>query len=242
MRHGSFRVAAALFFCTTSYLAFPAAAGDFSEFRPIGFSKDGRIFAFEEFGIQDGSGFPYASRFYIDTETDRYLRGTPIRVTLDDERLSVAQAREATEQAAANIAETSDPGIFAAFAPATERGNDGHSLSYQSFAIEPFPGGVNTVFLTGRPLKAGDHCAGLGDFKGFRLEMTERNGAPVSILLHDDTAIPASRNCPLSYHLGGALTHANPDGSTTHAILVLIRSIGFEGPDGRWIAVTKRID
>lgn len=242
MRHG-FALAAGALVCAAAGLAVPAAAGDFAEFRPIGFSKDGKVFAFEEFGVQDGSGFPYANRFYIDTESDAYLPGTPVRVRLDDETASIAQARAEAARAAAEIAETDDPGIFAAFAPATERGNDGYSLSYQSFAIEPFPGGAYTVVLNGKPLDAGGHCAGLGEeFRGFRLEMTEKNGAPVSIVLHEDSSIPASRNCPLSYRLGGALTHANPDGSTTHAVLVLVRSIGFEGPNGRWIAVTTRLD
>ena len=46
-----------------------ALAGDFANLNVLGFSSDGNIFAFEQYGVQDGSGFPYADRFYIDTNT-----------------------------------------------------------------------------------------------------------------------------------------------------------------------------
>ena len=44
----------------------PVNAGDSAERRAMGFSVDGRYFAFEQFGIQDGSGFPYADIFIVD--------------------------------------------------------------------------------------------------------------------------------------------------------------------------------
>jgi hypothetical protein len=40
-----------------------AQAGDAAKLDILGFSKDGGVFAFEEYGVQDGSGFPYANRF-----------------------------------------------------------------------------------------------------------------------------------------------------------------------------------
>ncbi|TIL61031.1 MAG: hypothetical protein E5Y89_28055, partial [Mesorhizobium sp.] len=40
-----------------------AGAGDVAELEILGFSKDGGVFAFEEYGVQDGSGYPYASRY-----------------------------------------------------------------------------------------------------------------------------------------------------------------------------------
>nr|WP_272210755.1 DUF2259 domain-containing protein [Marinicella sp. W31]MDC2876669.1 DUF2259 domain-containing protein [Marinicella sp. W31] len=40
-----------------------ATAGDFATFTPLGFSDDGSVFAFEEFGVEDGSGFPYSNIF-----------------------------------------------------------------------------------------------------------------------------------------------------------------------------------
>ena len=67
-----------------------ARAGDVAELEILGFTKDGGVFAFEEYGVADGSGFPYANRYYIDTATDTFLSGTPIRVRLDNEATPVA--------------------------------------------------------------------------------------------------------------------------------------------------------
>jgi predicted secreted protein len=39
-------------------LSNPALAGDTAELNILGFSADGNVFAFEEYGVQDGSGFP----------------------------------------------------------------------------------------------------------------------------------------------------------------------------------------
>ena len=54
-----------------------ALAADAADRAIIGFSGDGRFFAFEEFGIQDGSGFPYANIYVIDLEKDRWVEGSP---------------------------------------------------------------------------------------------------------------------------------------------------------------------
>ena len=53
---------------TAAAIAFagPALAGDRAVIDFIGYSADSRYFAFEEFGIQDGSGFPYSSIYIID--------------------------------------------------------------------------------------------------------------------------------------------------------------------------------
>jgi len=62
-------IAALLVFNLTSQ----SRAGDAATLNILGFSSDGSVFAFEEYGVQDGSGFPYANRFYIDTETDTFM-------------------------------------------------------------------------------------------------------------------------------------------------------------------------
>lgn len=77
-----------------------AHAGDVAELEILGFTKDGSVFAFEEYGVQDGSGFPYANRYYIDTSTDSFLKGTPIRVRLEDENAKLDAVRLQARQKA----------------------------------------------------------------------------------------------------------------------------------------------
>ena len=54
----------------TLSICFSAQAGDFAKREIHGFSVDGGLFAFEEYGVQDGSGFPYSNIYVIDTATD----------------------------------------------------------------------------------------------------------------------------------------------------------------------------
>ena len=62
-----------------------AYAGTLAELGSTGFSDDGAYFAFEQYGIQDGSGFAYASFTIVDVKTDSWVPGTPVKVRLDDE-------------------------------------------------------------------------------------------------------------------------------------------------------------
>ena len=223
-----------------------AHAGEFSEVRPIGFSADGKVFAFEEFGIQDGSGFAFANRFFIDTTDDSFLPGSTVRIVIEDEAAGIGDARAKAQAQSAALEATHDfaanPGTIAAFNPLSELDGAAHQLRYTPFSMEPQPFGPYTVRLEEKPLPASPLCQMFGDTStGFRLALTEINGAPSETLLHDDASVPASRGCPLGYRIGGAITH-QADGVWTHAVLVLVRSQGFEGENGRWIAVTRRLE
>jgi len=67
------------------------AAADASDRAIIGFSKDGSHFAFEEYGMQDGSGFPYADIYIINLKTDKWVKGSPIRVLVRDENATATR-------------------------------------------------------------------------------------------------------------------------------------------------------
>ena len=221
-------------------------AAEFSEVRPIGFSDDGAIFAFEEFGVQDGSGFPFASRFFIKTATDTFLPGSTVHVIIEDEAKTVADARAAAAAQSDPLEQQygflDNPGVIAAFNPMSELDSAAHQLRYMPMSMVPAYFGAYTARLTEKTLSSSPHCNSITEATlGFRLEVTEVEGEPASILLHDDTSVPKSRNCPRSYRLGGVVTHY-ADGVWTHAFLVLFRSFGFEGEHGRWMAVTRRFE
>ena len=69
----------------------PAVAGDRALIDYVGFSADFRYFAFEEFGIQDGSGFAYSNIFVVDLATDSWVVGTPVRVQAESETTTLEQ-------------------------------------------------------------------------------------------------------------------------------------------------------
>ncbi|MGV8936811.1 MAG: DUF2259 domain-containing protein [Allorhizobium sp.] len=220
-------------------------AGDIAAFQPLGFSSDGSVFAFEEYGIQDGSGFPYANIYAIDTISDKYLAGTPIRVRIDDENEGLSAARAQVFSKAAPLLKNhhlaDQPGQLVAFNPLSEVASDAHMLRYLAFATDPAVGKPFTLaideFSETAPAVCKDFVAKV---TGFRLKLKERDGVPANVLLYKDDHVPSSRNCPTGYRLGGVVTYAPAKGKTIHVALVLVLSHGFEGRDGRWIAVPLR--
>ena len=90
----------------------------------IGYSPDSRYFAFEQYGTQDGSGFPYADIFILDLKTNAWVDGSPIRILIEDETATLAAARAKAIATAASrccrrIAITEPASVLAA-KPATE--------------------------------------------------------------------------------------------------------------------------
>lgn len=221
------------------------AAGDFSTFQSLGFSPDGKVYAFEEFGVQDGSGFPYSTLYFLDTEKDAFLAGTPVRVRIDDEAADIGKARAESLNLARPLLEENgilaNPGVLAAFNPMGEVGADRKRIDYMEHAVEPVPGGTYALALEEIPLALPERCRDIAPAgKGFRLTLVERDGAPADKTVHEDTRIPDSRNCPLSYQVSGAVTFHPQNADPVHVALILMRSVGFEGADGRWLAVPFR--
>lgn len=227
--------------------AVAAMAGEFSEFRPLGFSADGKVFAFEEFGVQDGSGFPFANRFFIDTTDDSFLPGSAVRIVIQDETATLADARaKAASKSAALEADYrfgDNPGVIAAFNPLSELDSPPHHLTYIPFSTVPEAFGRHEVRLEEYQVPASSLCASLGDTStGFRLKVTSpARGIMEPMLLHEDSSVPKSRNCPIGYRIGGVVTYQS-SGVWTQAFMILVRSYGFEGENGRWIAITRRFE
>ncbi|OWK18482.1 hypothetical protein AJ88_05705 [Mesorhizobium amorphae CCBAU 01583] len=222
----------------------PASAGDVAELEILGFTKDGGVFAFEEYGVQDGSGFPYANRYYIDINDDTFLKGTPIKVRLDDENATLEaarlQARQKGEAIVSQAELTANRGITAGFNPVTELSADPFRM-----VVNPRP-----IFSPVDPplefrldeigMNDTERCQSLGEINGFRLLRIEAKDGGQTHLLHEDKSIPQSRGCPNGYQIGAVQTFSL-DSLSAYAVLIAVRQYGFEGPDFRWIAVTGRL-
>ena len=221
-----------------------AHAGDIAELEILGFSKDGGVFAFEEYGVWDGSGFPYANRYYIDTNDDSFLPGTPIRVQIDDENATLdaarLQARKKGEAIVSQAELNANKGITAGFNPVTELSADPFRM-----VVNPRP-----IFSpVDRPLEVRldeigmndtEACQSLGEINGFRLLRIEADDGGTTHLLHEDKSIPKSRGCPNGYRIGAVQTFSM-DSLSAFAVMIAVRQYGFEGPNFRWIAVTGRL-
>ncbi len=225
-----------------SLISMPALAGDIANVRPIGFSADGTVFAFEEYGVQDGANTAYSNIFAIDLSNNTFLPDTPVRIRADDDKGTLANIRQKSFDQVAKIIQQRDllnhPGEIVAFNPVAEVGGDGHSLSYRLHNAQPAVGQPNTLTLEeldeGAPAACKDQVPTI---KGFRLRMTEINGAKQDKVVYEDGHVPASRRCPTGYRLGGVVTYQIPGGNVVQIALVLVMNPSSQGSDGRWLAV-----
>jgi predicted secreted protein len=224
-----------------------ARAGDAAERDIFGFSNDGRYFAFEQYGIQDGSGFPYSEIFLIDLDSDSWVEGTPVRIRLEDENQSLQAARNQARATARPLLDraqiVNNARIFASnvlYETVTDPRRMSFRTFYTSFGhlelVESDDAEISLV-LEEIVLPAPKDCpAGDTPLSGFLLKAKHGTGAFEEI--YRDSAIPAARRCPLKYSLSDAVSLITADGRIQRlVVLVNIFSYGFEGPDRRFIAV-----
>jgi predicted secreted protein len=231
----------------------PSAAGDRAQRQILGFSPDGAYFAFEQYGVQDGSGFPYSEIFVIDTAKDQWAAGAPIRKLIKDETetAKVEDARKAAANEAKPLlarlrigvaGETlfSDPDVASGSAPmgaspASQKLND------QRVALKPSgPGEPRHLLLEERAYDTAE-CQKMIErpAKVFALHLEYDSGPH---LIYEDDTLPASRRCAVSYAVSDVIRFRKPGPPAPDYYVVLIRVEhlpGFEGPDFRYIAVTQ---
>ena len=220
----------------------PAFAGDAANINILGFNEGAGIFAFEQYGEQDGSGFMYAERFYIDTATDRFVQGSPIKIQAENEDTTLAQVRDQArakgEKIISDAELTENWGYTSAFNPIAELSADPFRIVAASSAV--YPQTTYEFRLEEIPLNANPGCEDFGPPVGFRLTRIDPAPGGTTSVIHEDKAIPASRHCPLGYRLGGVHLSNPIHAAEVVVVLVAVISQGFEGPDYRWLAVTYR--
>ncbi len=227
-------------------MATASSAGDFADLEVLGFTGDGGRFAFEQYGIEDGSGFPWSEIVVIDVASDRWIKPSPVKFRdentpdFPDLDTVLAEARYVSRQSA------SDSGLLAGVSPrgqtvgrnyVTELSADPHFMEVKPRLIVPSSDEAIAFRLTETPLPD-KTCSGYGvETAGFRLTMTY-NGQ--SRTLNDDSRLPSSRGCALGYRIERIITYYPPQADPVFVAMILIESLGFEGPNGRYMAITGK--
>ncbi|MFL5013663.1 DUF2259 domain-containing protein [Rhizobium sp.] len=212
-------------------------AGDIANIQPIGFSADGKVFGFQEFGIKQS--VPYSNTYFVDTEDGHYLEGTPFRTELTDKDANLSKARRQNLTAARSQMDKYDlltnPGLIAAFNPPTELGSPSKTIRYTTLATDGPPKAPYTLSLGEMPVPTPKDCAAIDKrVIGFSLQMIEKEGAPNRQAARQATTVPAERTCSVEYRIGGAVVYQPEGGNQVHIALVL----AFDADrNGRWIAV-----
>jgi len=219
----------------------PAFAGDIATLDVIGYSEDGRYFAFEEYGVQDGSGFAYSHIIVVDVAEDRWVLGTPIDVQADQDNASLYDVR--TEARAMAQPRLESLGIYwaadvLAYIGSGALDTDGLTLN---FGVPPLLGSTQSIIrhtLSLEIFKASSAAPCMDWFgeigMGYSLRLIQDDG---STLIHADDVLPRSRGCPVTYKITGVFAPLQAT-DLKHAVAVIsVYPRGFEGPDRRFIAV-----
>jgi predicted secreted protein len=220
--------------------AAPAIAGDRHLVQPLGYSEDGRYFAFEEFGGEGDGSVAMSSISIIDVTTDTQTQGSPFAAEGKEGDSLAEVRRKAAAAAAAQLAalRISAPVQFVSMVGDGVAGANGLALRFgapgSGYGAEVYGDRLLTleVFETedrNRPI-----CEASGSRpKGFALAVAEA-GIPREI--YRDAKVPQSRGCVLDYRLYGVVLPYNQDLSKAVA-LVSVLTPGFEGYVRGFIAV-----
>jgi predicted secreted protein len=228
-----------------------ALSADGAKFRAIGFSPDSRYFAFEQYGVQDGSGFNYADVFVLDIEKDAWASGTPIKTLVEDESMSVAKARATSKQDAAGVLQRANISVDAELLAATpfsevvgDRArmtfHDHYNNSMGMFGTADQAGSWE-LKTTNVPVPLPEGCETDIGVTGYKLEL-KNNKTGLTDILHQDTSLPKSRSCAVGYDLEAVVQPVAGAENGQLVAIIGVYSRGFEGADRRFIAVPFKMN
>ncbi len=207
-----------------------ARAGDAANLEFLGFSRDGRYLAFEQFGMTDGIGFPYAKVQIVDVVKNTVLAQS--EKMLETENSSIAQARAALKANKTALLTRykiarANQGQFIGITPvAPNRGGQRSEFVYagRTYTLE-----LNSIFAKQAAQTCPDEIAS-------QLELTLAVAGKTRVLQKDGATLPKARACALSYEMRSAQLYGNK-----LAVFVAVSLPGFEGADIRWMVVTTQL-
>lgn len=221
-----------------------SSAADAARRDIIGFSPDGTYFAFEEWGVQDGSGFPYSNVYVIDNRIDEWVPGSPFRALLQGDWAKPDQARTQARNAASSMLVQLGIGRKGRVVLSDPAEKLEAAARFLAFTVpdEANARGLGTVRLriTEHQLnRAG--CSFGNQLRGFVLQLEDAQGAPIRIL-HEDKDIPPSRGCPKGYGLSDVIVYPREGRGPVLIVIVSVYRFGFEGVDRRYIGIGTAFD
>lgn len=230
-------------------------AGDFSTLNFIGFSKDGKYLAFEEYGTGDGSGFPYATVYFVDVGKNTFV-GKPFEVMLENEKATEATAIKKVEAQAARrmrqlkiVRGNTGKLLLAHFLTDTTYdalpdNSDDNAPQKVRFELDAYPDGQVEFYelsLNHIPVKPQgcDDDSGVYSFNLLDLKLdyyyANVKSEPTRILQKDDV-MPGRRGCALNYNIERVYYYKD-----TIAVFLNVYYRGFEGPNMRYMVVTGKL-
>lgn len=237
-----------LLFAFFAFILLPANAfaGDYAQLNFIGFSKNGKYLAFEEYGTQDGSGFPYSNIYIVDVEKNAFA-APPVRKRIDNESATENAVRLMAKNAVAanlkkfNIVQGNTGKLVVArlltdldvekIESSEEKNNQ--TVKFVEERLSNYAGSFYELHLRTSKvnLKRCDYDVDNSILK-FELGLKNEIESTENILQKDAT-VPENRGCPHTYSIQNVYLYEN-----RIAVFMNMYTMGFEGPDMRYLVVT----
>jgi predicted secreted protein len=230
-----------------------AFAGDYAHFHFIGFSKDGKYLAFEEYGINDDidDASAYSSIYIVNVEKNRFavspLKANGISEKEDEDSVRNRNKRRAAKQLKRFGIVDGNTGLQVAAHLINEYPNgDQNKPAPGEAKLLPqqvaFTKRGNPLYRDGyfevklKPVSVKQVCGGdEGDWMSF--ELTLKNERDETRILQKAEKVSKNRGCPNDYGIQEAFIYQNK-----LAVFVGIFTNGWEGDNLRLIAVTGELD
>lgn len=210
-------------------LASPVRA-DVAKLDIRGFSPDGALFAFEEFGEEPASAVAYATVYVVDTLRNEWATA-PLRVRIGAAEGGLAAARERAARLAEPLLRDARIGLPGELLIDDEAMRAEDALRNVAAML---PGlGPAEIRLVERTASNASHCAG-GTAKAFDLSIYV---VSQRFALQGTGALPRSRGCPTHYGISRVMTLTTPQ-RRVMVTLVSVYGPGTDGAQRRFIAVT----
>lgn len=226
----------ALFALASSLFVGPlASAGDRASFEVIGFSKDGRYLAFEQYGVSDGSGAPYAEVILVDVSKNAFAE-PPIAASALEASGASAQTASTAAALRARLRPEVDRRLSAR---GIVRGSLGEAVEIST--TQEAPGRKRATFRSGAASyelelvtrKLPDKSCLSESATGFELKLRSAATKKTKTLERDRRALPKRRMCAIDYDFERVLLSGG-----RLAVFLRVAQQGFEGPNLRYMVVT----
>lgn len=215
-------------------LGHPAFALERPRLDVLGFSPDGRFFAYQQSGVEDGTGAAFADLFVIDTKDDSWVKGTPLRVRAMPSEGNLQHVRALLDFQSTRLLRRL--GLNRANAGVTFVPRDRSHMSLD------LPGGDKVqLTLNPHPDLAAPGCPvtapiAKGSLLGFTLSAERNNTVTV---LHDDRAIPRARGCTVAYRFASGFIKSRGTDAVIAALLAYREIMPNGASRLRYMAVTS---
>jgi predicted secreted protein len=218
------------------FIASSAFAADQYNFKLLGFSKDNKYVAFAQSVVQDGSGHGVAVVSVVDVKANDLVKN--ISHHHEAEEVGSEEVALKGAIAKANLSKFGIDSKRQGELLLERRPTDASTILDTVFKIRPYMHSTQFSLELKELAAKSDQCYDMGEPKMLKLTLKSKNDPQtVNLVMQEDKVLPRSRGCALGYGVSKVIRSGN-----ALVVIVMKSSLGFEGPDFNFMAVTADIN